>query len=108
MTTMDTIKIPSSLTRMACRLRLILSTRARAMDQVTVKLTRISCAKKSLVQAARMKATRATRDVAHVLRIMIFLHSAKDFSSVLRLYGMENPSGAKPKTVERRQICPPG
>jgi hypothetical protein len=39
-----------------------------------------------------MEVARAVQDAARVLRIVIFLHSAKDFSSVLRLYGIENPS----------------
>jgi hypothetical protein len=32
---------------------------------------------------------------------MIFLHSAKDFPSVLGLYGIESPSKKEQKTVEK-------
>jgi len=35
------------------------------------------------------KAASAVREAAHVFRIMVSLHSAKDFPSVLRLYGIE-------------------
>lgn len=35
------------------------------------------------------KAASAVREAAHVFRIMICLHSAKDFPSVMRLYGIE-------------------
>jgi hypothetical protein len=33
-----------------------------------------------------------SKTLADVLRIMILLRSAKDFSSILRLYGIENSS----------------
>jgi len=45
-----------------------------------------------VIQAANMKVARAMEYSAHVFRIMIFLHSAKDFPSVLRLYGIDNSS----------------
>jgi hypothetical protein len=44
------------------------------------------------VRKIRVEAARILRDVARVFRIMIFLHSAKDLSSVLQLYGTEDPS----------------
>jgi hypothetical protein len=39
-----------------------------------------------------MKAVGAVQDAARVLRVMAFLHSAKDLPSILRLYGIENSS----------------
>jgi hypothetical protein len=44
------------------------------------------------VRKIRVEALRILRDVARVFRIMVFLHSAKDLSSVLKLYGAEDPS----------------
>jgi hypothetical protein len=35
------------------------------------------------------KAASAVREAVHVFRIMVCLHYAKDFPSVLRLYGIE-------------------
>jgi hypothetical protein len=40
-------------------------------------------------EGASEEVGRAVQEAAHVLRIMVFLHSTKDFPSVLRLYGME-------------------
>ena len=39
-----------------------------------------------------VEAVKTLRDAVRVFRIMVFLHSAKDFSSVLKLYGAEDPS----------------
>jgi hypothetical protein len=47
---------------------------------------------KRAIRTARLKVAKAVQDAARVLRIMIFLHSAKDFPSALRLYGIEEPS----------------
>jgi hypothetical protein len=47
---------------------------------------------KRAIRTVSMEVARAVQDAARVLRIVIFLHSAKDFPSVLRLYGIENPS----------------
>ena len=44
------------------------------------------------VRKIRVEAVRILRDVALVFKIMVFLHSAKDLSSVLQLYGAEDPS----------------
>ena len=44
------------------------------------------------IRTVSVEVARAVQDAARVLRIVIFLHSAKDFSSVLRLYGIKNPS----------------
>ena len=38
------------------------------------------------------EAVKIVRDTVCVFRIMVFLHSAKDFSSVLKLYGAEDSS----------------
>jgi hypothetical protein len=45
---------------------------------------------KRCIQKVSIEVVKAGKEAAHVLKIMIFLHSAKDFQSVLRLYGMEN------------------
>lgn len=62
------------------------------IESVTVKSKSIVDAEKRVIRKASMEVARAVQDAARVLRIVIFLHSAKDFSSVLRLYGIENPS----------------
>ncbi|MGD0978568.1 MAG: hypothetical protein ABR962_05435 [Candidatus Bathyarchaeia archaeon] len=47
---------------------------------------------KSNLPIPLMKAVGAVQDAARVLRVMAFLHSAKDLPSILRLYGIENSS----------------
>ena len=47
-------------------------------------------ARKSNLPIPLMKAVMAVQDVARMLRVIAFLHSAKDLSSILRLYGIEN------------------
>jgi hypothetical protein len=42
----------------------------------------------------RVEAARTLRGVVRIFRIMVFLHSAKDLSSVLKLYGAEDLSVA--------------
>jgi hypothetical protein len=42
-------------------------------------------------RTARTEVGKAVQDVVHIIRIMTFLHSAKDLPSVLRLYGIEDP-----------------
>lgn len=54
-----------------------------------MKFRSIVGAEKRVIWRASEEVGRAVQEAAHVLRIMIFLHSTKDFSSVLRLYGME-------------------
>ena len=49
-------------------------------------------AQKRVIRTASREVVRAAQEAVHVLRIAIFLHSAKDFSSVLGLYGTEGPS----------------
>ncbi len=65
------------------------------IESVTIKLKSAVHAKKSAIWAGNKKVAGATQDAARVLRIMIFLHSAKDLTSVLRLYGIDNSSAAK-------------
>jgi hypothetical protein len=62
------------------------------MESVTVKFRSMLGAKKRAIQTASMEVARALQEAAHVLRIMIFLHSAQDFPSVLKLYGIKNRS----------------
>jgi hypothetical protein len=71
------------------------------IESVTVKSKSIVDAEKRVIRKASMEVARAVQDAVRVLRIMIFLHSAKDFSSVLRLYGMEDSSGTEWKTAEK-------
>jgi hypothetical protein len=47
---------------------------------------------KRVVRTASEEVASAVQDAAHVLRIMILLRSAKDFPSILRLYGIESSS----------------
>lgn len=60
------------------------------MESVTKKFKSTVDAEKRFIWKVRKEVVRAGQDAAHVLRIMIFLHSAKDFPSVLKLYGMGN------------------
>jgi len=75
---MDTRKIPISL----------LATAKKA----AVRLFPFGERAKRAVQAAWAEVAGTVRDVAHVLRIMIFLRFAKDFPSILKLYGVESLS----------------
>lgn len=50
---------------------------------------------KSAIQTASMKATKAVQEAARVFRIMVFLSSAKDLPSVLRIYGIDSASKAE-------------
>jgi hypothetical protein len=51
--------------------------------------------RESAVQTSRMKAAKAVREAARLFRIMVFLSSAKDLPSVLRLYGLDGASEAE-------------
>jgi hypothetical protein len=62
------------------------------MESVTAKFKTVIDNEKRAFRTARMTVGRTTQDAARVLRIIIFLHSAKDFPSVLRLYGIEESS----------------
>jgi hypothetical protein len=57
---------------------------------VAEKFKSVVDAKKSLVRTVGMEVARAFQDATRVIRIMIFLHSAQDFPSILRLYGLED------------------
>jgi hypothetical protein len=57
-----------------------------------MKFKNIIDAWRRVIRAAGMEVARAVEYSARVFRIMVFLHSAKDFSSVLRLYGIDNSS----------------
>ncbi len=48
---------------------------------------------KRFAHRVKARVQNTVHDAVHVLRIMVFLHSAKDFSSVLKLYEMEDSSG---------------
>jgi hypothetical protein len=48
---------------------------------------------KQFARKAKEAASNAVHDAVRILRIIILLHSAKDFSSVLQLYGMDDSSG---------------
>lgn len=45
------------------------------------------------LQNARTEAGKSVHETLRVFRIMFFLHSAKDFAAILRLYGKDVPSG---------------
>lgn len=64
-------------------------------ESVTTKFKSIIDAEKRAIQKASMEVARAAQDAARVVRIIIFLHSVKDFPSVLRLYGIEESSEAE-------------
>jgi len=48
--------------------------------------------KKRAFRAASAEIAITVRDAAHVFRIIIFLRFAKDFPSILKLYGIESLS----------------
>lgn len=54
---------------------------------------RVNVDDKRFAHRAKVRVRNTVRDAVRVLRIMVFLHSAKDFSSVLKLYEMEDVSG---------------
>jgi len=56
---------------------------------------------KRAVQAASAEVAITVRDVAHVFRIIIFLRVAKDFPSILELYGVESVSENGWKAAEK-------
>jgi hypothetical protein len=62
--------------------------------KLSTKFECMTMVQKRFARKIRMDAMRTLRDAARVFRIMVFLHSAKDLSSVLRLYGAEDPSAA--------------
>ena len=62
------------------------------IEWVTTKFWSVVDAWKRAVRTAGVRAVSALGDVASVFKIAVFLHSAKDFASVLRLYGIEECS----------------
>ena len=58
-----------------------------AIEKTTSNHLLRSCPKRN-ISTFSAKAASAVREAAHVFRIMVSLHSAKDFPSVLRLYGI--------------------
>jgi hypothetical protein len=65
------------------------------MEWITMEFRSTVDAEKRVIGRASTEVARAAQNVAQVLRIMILLHSAKDFPSVLRLYGMKDSSGTE-------------
>ena len=61
------------------------------MDTDNMSISFWASAKRA-VRTAGMEIGRALQGGVHLLRIIAFLHSAKDFPSVLRLYGIEDSS----------------
>ena len=60
------------------------------MECLTVKFKSKVDAEKCFIRKIYVEVVRARQEVAHVLKIMVFLHWTKDFQSVLKLYGIEN------------------
>jgi hypothetical protein len=58
-------------------------------EKVAMKFKNVIDAEKRVIRTASTEIARAMRNSVRVFRIIIFLHSAKDFPSVLRLYGVE-------------------
>jgi hypothetical protein len=59
------------------------------IESTIMRFKSIADVEKRAIRKASREISRAVQETAHVFRIMIFLHSAKDFKSVLRLYGIE-------------------
>jgi hypothetical protein len=59
-----------------------------ATEKTTVNHLLLGCTKRD-ASTVSTRVPSAAREAAHVIRIMVCLHCAKDFSSVLRLYGIQ-------------------
>jgi len=68
-----------------------------------MKFRSVVSAERRVIRKASEEVGRAVQEAAHVLRIMVFLHSTKDFSSVLRLYGMSDGSARLCRSYENHQ-----
>ena len=77
---------------------------AMVMRKVTVCYSAFNKRLKWTVRKVRMETARAARDAARVFRIMILLPYAKDFSSVLRLYGIENSPETEVKMADKTSL----
>ena len=60
--------------------------------KLSMKLEGLIANKRRFAREIRAGAVKTVRNEVRVLRIIIFLHSAMDFSSVLKLYGAEATS----------------
>jgi hypothetical protein len=65
---------------------------ATAKKKATDYLFPLGASAKRAVQAAYAEVAGTMRNVTRVFRIMIFLRFAKDFPSILKLYGVESLS----------------
>ena len=65
--------------------------RARKLN---MKLECMAMEGRRLAHKISVEAVKTAREAVRVLKIMILLHSAKDFPSVLKLYGAEDSSVA--------------
>jgi len=61
-------------------------------ESLTMRFRSMIDAEKRAVEKVCAEVGSATRDAASVFRIAILLHSAKDFPSALKLYGIEDSS----------------
>jgi hypothetical protein len=75
------------------------------MEKTTPNHLGLDCTGSS-VHTISKKVAKAIIESAHVFRIMVCLHSAKDFPSVLRIYGIENIS--KTGKTDRKTQLPDG
>jgi hypothetical protein len=57
-----------------------------------MKLEGLIADKRRFAREIRAGAVKTVRNVVRVLRIMIFLHFARDFSSVLKFHGVDDSS----------------
>jgi hypothetical protein len=62
------------------------------MSKVTTYHPHAGDCVKRAVRTASIEVARAVQGTVRIFKIIIFLHSAKDFPSVLRLYGIEDSS----------------
>ena len=62
--------------------------------KLSIKLECITMVGRRFARKITVEAARTLRGAVQVFRIMVFLHSAKDLSSVLKLYGAEDLSVA--------------
>ena len=62
--------------------------------KLSMKLEGLIADERRFAREIRAGAVKTVRNAVRVLRIIIFLHSARDLSSVLKLYGAEDLSVA--------------
>lgn len=72
------------------------------VESLPMKFKSAADAVKRFIRKVSEQGAKACQGAVHVTRVMIFLHSAKDFPSILKLYGMENSEDRMKDGAPRR------